>query len=70
MDLFDVHLPQKLGIEKVGGADDRVTKSFSPNAPTAAEPRLRFTGVANGTQDWTNAHEGAMFFGKGCANGI
>ena len=23
-----------------------------------------------GSQDWTNAHQGAMFFGKGCAKGI
>ena len=68
--LFDVHLPQKLDIAKVGGADDRITKAFSPNAPTATEPRLRFSGVAPGSSDWTNAHEGAMYFGKGCAKGI
>ena len=70
MDLFDVHLPQKLGIGKVGGPDDRITKAFSPNPPTASEPRLRFLGIAPRTQDWTSAHEGAMFFGKGCAKGI
>jgi hypothetical protein len=69
-DLFDIHLPAKLAISKVGGADDRITKAFSQQAPTASEPRLRFRGIKPGTQDWTNAHEGAMFFGKGCAKGI
>jgi hypothetical protein len=70
IDLFDVHLPQKLDIEKVGGPNDRITKAFSSNAPTPNEPRLRFPELAPGTQEWTNAHEGAMFFGKGCAKGI
>jgi hypothetical protein len=69
-DLFDIRLPQKLGIGKGAGPDDRITKAFSTNPPTPAEPRLRFPGVAPGSQDWTNAHEGAMFFGKGCAKGI
>ena len=49
-DLFDVHLPQKLGIAKVGGIDDRITKAFSSNPPTSAEPRLRFPGVAPGVR--------------------
>jgi hypothetical protein len=70
MDLFDVHLPQKLGIPKQGSPDDRITKAFSTNSPTANEPRLRFVGLTFGTPDWTSAHEGAMFFGKGCAKGI
>jgi len=70
MDLFDVRLPEKLGIEKSGSIDVRITKAFSPNAPTTNEPRLRFSGLAKGTRDWTNAHEGAMYFGKGCAKGI
>ncbi len=69
-DLFDVRLPRKLGIEKVGGVDDRITKAFFPNLPTVSEPRLRFSGISPRTPDWTNAHEGAMYFGKGCAKGI
>jgi hypothetical protein len=69
-DLFDTRLPQKLGIGKVGGSDDRITKAFSTNSPTTTEPRLRFPEMTAGSQDWTSAHQGAMFFGKGCAKGI
>ena len=70
MDLFDIHLPQKLGVPKLGSPDDRIAKAFSTSSPTATEPRLRFVGLTSGTPDWVSAHEGAMFLGKGCAKGI
>jgi hypothetical protein len=68
--IFDGHLPAKVGIRTAKGARDLVTKAFSPNAPTPTEPRLRFPDLTEGTAEWTNAHEGAMDFGQGCAQGI
>ncbi len=65
MELFDVRLPAKLGVPRTGSADDRITKAFSTNAPTATEPRLRFPGITPGTPDWVSAHEGAMFLVRG-----
>lgn len=32
--------------------------------------RLRFKKIQPGTKSWTSAHEGAMHFGMGCAQGI
>jgi hypothetical protein len=69
-ELFDVKLPAKLRISRSGGATDRITKAFSTSPPTASEPRLRFSEFTMGTPDWTSAHEGAVSFGRGCAQGI
>jgi len=68
--LFDEHLPAKLGVVKTGGISDRITKAFSSDAPLSGEPRLRFKDLTKGSNDWTSAHEGAKFFGRGCAMGI
>jgi hypothetical protein len=68
--IFDRHLPAKVGYESPQGAADLITKAFSLNPPSTSEARLRFTDLAEGTQDWKSAHEGAMNFGKGCAKGI
>lgn len=43
-----------------------VTDAFSPAPPRQGEKRLRFPGFEEGTPAWTNAHEGAMAFGRGC----
>jgi len=68
--IFDRHLPAKVGYESPQGAADLITKAFSLNPPSSSEARLRFTDLAEGTQDWKSAHEGAMNFGRGCAKGI
>jgi hypothetical protein len=68
--LFDNHLPAKVVIPSARGGADLVTKAFSTSQATAAESRLRFPGLAEGTPEWTSAHEGAMQFGRGCAQGI
>jgi hypothetical protein len=68
--VFDRHLPAKLGYESPQGGADLITKAFSLNLPTSSEARLRFTDLAEGTQAWKSAHEGAMYFGRGCALGI
>lgn len=43
-----------------------MTAAFSPKDPKSGEPRLRFTEFPAGSENWTNAHEGAMAFGRGC----
>lgn len=68
--VFETYLPAKLEVPKVGTATTRITSAFSTSAPRPSDPRLRFKGLIEGTPDWTSAHEGAMFFGKGCAQGV
>jgi hypothetical protein len=43
-----------------------VTSAFNPDPPKAGERRLRFPEFAEGTASWTNAHDGAMAFARGC----
>ena len=47
-------------------------ESFSPNAPTPEQPRLRFAAVGTDTSSaaWKDAHGGAMEYAKGCAKRI
>ncbi len=68
--VFDQHLPAKLDILKQGGATEQIGKAFSLKDPAPDEPRLRFTELAKGSDDWKSAHEGAAAFGRGCAMGI
>ena len=44
-------------------------ESFSANEPTPAHPRLRYRSQSSdpSTDEWRNAHIGAMDFAKGCA---
>jgi hypothetical protein len=64
----DSQLKVKLRVDRSG--TDLVTKAFSTRAPTPDEPRLRFRGFSPGTESWTNAHEGALHFARGCAQRI
>jgi Protein of unknown function (Hypoth_ymh) len=41
--------------------------AFSTDAPTAGNPRLRLNDYPAPSQNWTSQHEGARFFGMGCA---
>lgn len=61
---IELRLRTKVGGD--GGGTDLVTGAFSPKPPTANQPRLRFRDYEPGTRSWTNAHEGAMHFGRGC----
>ena len=51
---------------------DLYSKAFSPDDPQPGAPRLRFADIDKAKQPkrWTSAHEGAMFLGMGCAQGI
>ena len=51
---------------------DLYAQAFSVREPTSKMPRLRFLHLDRNERpdDWTSAHEGAMHFGMGCAQGI
>ena len=51
---------------------DLYSKAFSSDDPQPGAPRLRFPDIDKAEQPkrWTSAHEGAMFLGMGCAQGI
>ena len=65
--LFDSHLPTKLGVPARPSAKDLVAQAFSTDLPTAGSPRLRLDDYADPSPSWTSQHEGAKFFGMGCA---
>ena len=64
--LFDNHMPAKLGVPS-RGAKDLVAMASSTDEPTAGNPRLRLNDYPEKSQNWTSQHEGARFFGMGCA---
>jgi hypothetical protein len=61
----DLALQAKLDRNDVTGKA-LIQEAFSSDGPKAGHPRLRFTRYEPGTQDWKNAHEGALHFGMGC----
>ncbi|WP_423916809.1 TIGR02391 family protein [Candidatus Poriferisodalis sp.] len=71
------HTQLKLDRGDLNGAD-LYTQAFKVDKPDAQPDsrRLRFGNIqertSNGerTKNWTSAHEGAMHFGRGCAQGI
>jgi hypothetical protein len=65
--LFDHHLPAKLGVPPRTSTRDVITQAFSTNPPAAGNPRLRLDDYPNPSPSWTSQHEGAQFFGMGCA---
>jgi hypothetical protein len=65
--LFDHHLPAKLGVPPARSAKDLMAQAFSTQAPTAGNPRLRLDDYPDPSPSWTSQHEGAQFFGMGCA---
>jgi hypothetical protein len=67
MALFDSHLPAKLGVPARPSAKDLVAQSFLTEPPTAGSPRLRLDDYPDPSPSWTSQHEGARFFGMGCA---
>jgi hypothetical protein len=65
--LFDNHLPAKLGVSRSRSAKDLIAQAFSTDPPAAGSPRLRLDDYIEPSPDWTSQHEGARFFGMGCA---
>jgi hypothetical protein len=55
---------------KLGAVGDTavslVSTAFSTKPPSAGSSRLRFAGYVEGTDPWTNAHDGAGNYGRGC----
>lgn len=61
----ELRLKLKLDVHS-GGAASIVASAFSPK-PAEDLPRLRFADVGpEGSEQWNNAHEGAVAFGRGC----
>jgi hypothetical protein len=65
--LFDQHLPAKLGVPAGKSAKDLIAQAFLTAAPTTGNPRLRLADYPDPSASWTSQHEGAQFFGMGCA---
>ena len=65
--LFDQHLPAKLEVPGPPSAKDRVGQAFSTDPPSPGKPRLRLDDYPEPSPNWTSQHEGAKFFGMGCA---
>jgi hypothetical protein len=64
--MIDQRLRLKLGVHQGAGAS-LVASAFSTKEPTTEQPRLRFERAGPvGSEAWTNAHEGAGAFGRGC----
>jgi hypothetical protein len=65
--LFDSHLPAKLGVPAGRSAKDLAAQAFSADPPAAGSPRLRLADYPEASASWISQHEGARFFGMGCA---
>ena len=65
--LFDSHLPAKLRAPARPSTKDLVAQAFSTDPPTTGNPRLRLDDYPDPSPSWTSQHEGARFFGMGCA---
>jgi hypothetical protein len=65
--VFDQHLPAKLGVPGSPSAKDRISQAFTTDPPAPGKPRLRLDDYPDPSPNWTSQHEGAKFFGMGCA---
>lgn len=65
--VFDQHLPAKLGVPGPPSAKDRISQAFTTDPPAPGKPRLRLDDYPDPSPNWTSQHEGAKFFGMGCA---
>lgn len=63
---IEIRLRSKLGASG-GTLTQMITDAFSTSPGNSGTKRLRFAGFTEGHSDWNDAHEGAMFFGRGCA---
>lgn len=62
--MVEIQLKAKINFD--GDATSAVTEAFTTKEVKKGICRLRFPGYDEETQGWTNAHEGAMYFGRGC----
>lgn len=55
---------------KLGAVGDTavslVSSAFSTKPPSSGSPRLRFVEYTDGSDPWTNAHDGVGNYGRGC----
>jgi hypothetical protein len=65
--LFENHLPAKLGVPAARSAKDLIVQAFSTDPPTAGNARLRLADYPDSSANWISQHDGAKFFGMGCA---
>jgi hypothetical protein len=65
--VFDQRLPAKLGVTVQPSAKERISQAFSTDSPSPGKPRLRLDDYPDPSPNWTSQHEGARFFGMGCA---
>jgi tetratricopeptide (TPR) repeat protein len=65
--LFDKHLPAKLGVPAARSARDLIVQAFSTDPPAAGSKRLRLPDYPESSPNWISQHDGARFFGMGCA---
>jgi len=49
------------------GPRDRISQAFTPDPPQPGKPRLRLDDYPDPSPNWTSQHDGAKFFGMGCA---
>ena len=61
---IEVRLKALIGSHQT--ATPLVTDAFNPDPPKVGSKRLRFVGYQEGTPEWSNAHEGAMHYARGC----
>lgn len=61
----EIRTKAKLGVDLSGF--QLFTEGFNPDPPRPDRPRLRFDGFDRDSRSWTDAHQGAMHFGQGCA---
>lgn len=67
---IEIRLKAKLGrLDHVTGAP-LMADAFNPDPPRPGQKRLRFSAFSEGSAAWTNAHQGAMYFGMGCMHRI
>lgn len=61
----EIQLKAKLLLTE-GSAAQVIASAFSVSDPAVGQPRLRFRHYLSGSNDWRNAHEGALHLGYGC----
>jgi hypothetical protein len=63
--IFDANLPAKLGLQQ--GARGTKPEEMIGKAFDEVAPLLLIPGHTKGTQNWTNAYQGAKYLGLACS---
>ncbi len=64
--IFESHLPAAVGLSKDVGTE-ALCSVFKTDSPAPGRPRLRIRGYSEGTDDFSNAQQGAQNLGLACA---